>query len=905
MRASRRHLDLVAVALIALGLLLSIRVSEAARADAAVREYDALTGVAAEQVDTWLDDHLAFQRSLAFLEPGAPELGTALEPGYVAFALYLDGDGRVLATYPARPDLGPGSDLSGRFPHIDQVLDGADQAFWASDAATTTSGSVAATAVSGPGQPATVLTFAFDLSETTLPRLISALLDTVDGARWQITDTDTGIAVFGPRTSVDENARRFSTGGWQLDISAPTSSVHALVGGTADWTIRGAAFVLVGALGIAVAVRRRRLASERALGLSGDLRMFEMASTPCLLLDPVDHTVLRANASMADLLGVQSARHLDGASLDSVLVSDDPQVAPLDVDDALAEQGLSSEILYWRHGEQRWGRVAGARLERPDDGPLLLVEIHDLEDQRQREAVLDRQRIALEDVAGRVSHDLRTPITAMIGFAELLQRSPDAPDEARTEWLQRLTANARRLGEHVRDMAEVAVDVSDQPLTDVRACVARAIKLHDTSIHAAGAEVVNRVPQGSTVAMPELLLRQMFANLVDNAIKYRDRSRPLVVTIDASRRDDDDVIELSVCDNGPGIAVDRREAVFTAGVRGGPTTSPGSGLGLAMCRTLVEDFGGTLEVTDNEPVGARFSLCLPAHSQRWPLAGAAQRDLMIAERDEPLPSMFDHVPIGVLVLGEDHELVDANRIAMAEHGWQTGALPAEQWIDHLPDDGVRATVLDALFTGRTEQWQSASGAQAGLVMTLEGDLAGHGALVLWWPTSSTEADDLVHDELTGLPGRVVVRSRLVRALRDEISRTTTTAVFSIDLDDFRSFNERRGLSAGDQVLQAVADRLRSSAIDEDSVARQGADEFVVVRPGLSGRDEALRVAERARAHVGAPITLADGSVVTVSCSIGVALAGSEHDPDLLLIAAAQALHEAQRTDQRTAVVEVS
>lgn len=748
MRVARRNLDFVAVGLVALVLIFSVRVSEAGRADAAVREYDVLTSVAADQVDTWLSNHLSFQRSLAFRQPDAAALAAALEPGYVSFALSLDADGRVLATYPARPDLVPGTDLSGQFPHIDEVLGGADQAFWGSDAATTPSGSVAATAVSGPGQPPTVLTVAFDLSETTLPRLLSSLLGTIDGARWQITDTGTGLTVLGDRTVPEANPRRFGTGGWQIDIAAPTSSIHGLVGGTTDWTSRTAVILVVGALIVAVLVRRRRQSTSSAFGLAGDLGMFETASTPSLLLDPVDLTVLRSNGAMADLLGVQSVRHLDGVALDSVLVGDDPQIAPLDLDAVVAGRRVSAEIPYWRQGEQCWGRVSCGPLARTDDGPLVLVEIHDLHDQRQREAVLDRQRVALEDMAGRVSHDLRTPITAMIGFAELLQRSPDSPEAERAEWLRRLTANARRLGEHVRDMAEVAVEVADQPLTDVRACVSRAIKLHDTAIHSTGAEVVNHVPEGVTVAMPELLLRQVLANLIDNAVKYRDRARPLSVTIDASHRDGD-VLEVRVSDNGPGITSDRREAVFTAGIRGGSTSVPGSGLGLAMCRTLVEDFGGTLRVTDNRPEGARFTMRLPAHSQRWPSTGAGPSDVPVPERDDPVPSMLDNVPIGVLILSEGHQLVDANHVALAQHGWERGALPAERWIDHLPDAGVRASVLDALLTGRTEPWQSASGTQAGVTMTLEGDLSGRGALVLWW---STKAEvDLAHDELTSPP----------------------------------------------------------------------------------------------------------------------------------------------------------
>lgn len=906
MRSVRRNVDVMAVLVVAVLLALVIGAVERGRDTAADEAYTDVVAAASDQVDVWLDNHLAVQRALAFESPDADGLVAALAPGYVSFALLLDGDGVVIATYPPRPDIGPGTDLRGAFPHIDAVLDGAAQAFWASDAATTPSGSVAVTAVSGPGTPPTVLTFAFDLGDTTLPRLLGAQLDRIDGAGFTLTDQGTGVTVLRSPSGVGDNTRTIEIDGWELRIGAPSSSIDGLVGSVTTWPGRMVCALVVLAMAVAVAVRRRRLAADAALGGVGDLRLFESASTPAALFDPDDATIVRANESMAELVGVTSSRQLDGAGLDTVLVFDaadsgdeatDAAVkAPISLDDVAGGHPAQAEVRYWMQGEQRWGRVAARRVDRDAATPLVLVEIHDLDEERQRAAMLERQRRALQDMAGRVSHDLRTPITAMIGFAELLHRSPEADLEMRQEWTSRLAANARMLGEHVRDMAEVSADIASRPSTDVRACVARAVRLHDTALHNIGAHVINAVPDATTVAMPELLLRQVIANLVDNAVKYRDRSRPLRVRI-AAEIGDDGMVELSVADNGPGIAPDHRERVFASGVRASSALD-GSGLGLATCRTLVEDFGGTLGVTDNEPDGARFIIWLPSEAAGWATLSPATPSVGESGLDG---STLDDLPLSILVLGPDRQLVGANRTALDEHGWDGDALPDLAWIDHLPDDGVRAIVLDAVFTGRTESWESATGRTAGVVVP---DRLGGGAVLLSWPTVPPGGDEPIPDELTGLPDRIVVRSRLVRALREQGGSASSTAVLSVDLDDFATFNQRKGLSAGDQVLQAVADRLRSTAVDEDAVARQGADEFVVVRPGLSGSDEAKRVADRIRAHVGAPITLADGQVVSVTCSVGVAVAGRDHDPDLLLIAAAQALHEARQADQHTALVEV-
>jgi diguanylate cyclase (GGDEF)-like protein len=126
------------------------------------------------------------------------------------------------------------------------------------------------------------------------------------------------------------------------------------------------------------------------------------------------------------------------------------------------------------------------------------------------------------------------------------------------------------------------------------------------------------------------------------------------------------------------------------------------------------------------------------------------------------------------------------------------------------------------------------------------------------------------DLLTGVYNHRHLQDR-VRHETARAGRTgTPLSVLMIDLDDFKRINDEHGHQAGDRVLRAIAGALRSAVRSSDVVARYGGDEFVVLMPDTDGPEAAL-VAERARqAVVDVAHTMADGSVVHVACSAGLA-----------------------------------
>lgn len=156
------------------------------------------------------------------------------------------------------------------------------------------------------------------------------------------------------------------------------------------------------------------------------------------------------------------------------------------------------------------------------------------------------------------------------------------------------------------------------------------------------------------------------------------------------------------------------------------------------------------------------------------------------------------------------------------------------------------------------------------------------------------------DRLTGLPARALLRDRLEQALRRSERAAGRVAVSFIDLDGFKTVNDRFGHALGDRILTQAADRLRDAMRSGDTLARVGGDEFAAVCEEL-GDDDGVTVAERLRNAVSCPLTV-DGVDVAVTASVGLVLGGPGHDAEGLLHDADTAMYEAKLLGRnRTAV----
>jgi diguanylate cyclase (GGDEF)-like protein/PAS domain S-box-containing protein len=150
-----------------------------------------------------------------------------------------------------------------------------------------------------------------------------------------------------------------------------------------------------------------------------------------------------------------------------------------------------------------------------------------------------------------------------------------------------------------------------------------------------------------------------------------------------------------------------------------------------------------------------------------------------------------------------------------------------------------------------------------------------------------------HDELTGLANRALFLDRMDHALRVARPETDPVIVLFVDLDDFKSVNDALGHGVGDQLLRAIADRLRGVAGPGDTPARLGGDEFALLLEDRGGVERALDVAERLLADLHDPVALA-GYDVAVLASVGLAVGTPGMTTAGLLRDADIAMYEAKR-----------
>jgi diguanylate cyclase (GGDEF)-like protein/PAS domain S-box-containing protein len=154
----------------------------------------------------------------------------------------------------------------------------------------------------------------------------------------------------------------------------------------------------------------------------------------------------------------------------------------------------------------------------------------------------------------------------------------------------------------------------------------------------------------------------------------------------------------------------------------------------------------------------------------------------------------------------------------------------------------------------------------------------------------------LHDALTNLPNRVLLRDRIESALARAQRDGSGVAVLFLDLDGFKVLNDTHGHAAGDEILRVVAERLRAAVRADDTVARFGGDEFVIVCHDVVNEERAGTIAHRIAAAVAVPVAL-HGRDVVVNASIGVVLGRPGAAPDVLVHDADTAMYDAKHSSR--------
>ena len=283
----------------------------------------------------------------------------------------------------------------------------------------------------------------------------------------------------------------------------------------------------------------------------------------------------------------------------------------LSIADAAGEPSAKVELTM-AEPERRHLEVTAFRIPGAPEKHMTGLLARDVTQERE----LRERRNAFVSIA---SHELRTPMTSIMGFSELLVKDPDIPEATRLDWLERVHQNSQILSAIVDDMLDVsriqsgvlALDLERVSLDGIIDEVLAGIR-PETDRHEFVVEIPGDIPE---VVADREKLAQVIINLATNAIKYSPEGGQ--VTISANHEEDRERVVVEVADQGVGIAPKDQEQLFstfhrirrpeTEGVRG-------TGLGLSIVKGLAGLMGGDVWVKSELNEGSSFFFSIPTRS---------------------------------------------------------------------------------------------------------------------------------------------------------------------------------------------------------------------------------------------------------------------------------------------------
>lgn len=256
----------------------------------------------------------------------------------------------------------------------------------------------------------------------------------------------------------------------------------------------------------------------------------------------------------------------------------------------------------------------------PDEPRIILLAIEDITERRftewrlaEQHRELERSNAALDEFASVASHDLQEPVRKILSFGDLLNTSagPALEGNAR-EHLARMLSAADRMRTLISDLllySQVTTRVQPLVRTDLARIAREVVADLETSIAESGGRVeIGALP---VIDADALQMRQLLQNLLGNALKYRRRDTPPVVRLGCSNPGGPQCT-ITVTDNGIGFNEKHADKIFRMFVRlHGRAQYDGSGIGLAICRKIVERHRGTIVAASDAGGGATFTVTLP------------------------------------------------------------------------------------------------------------------------------------------------------------------------------------------------------------------------------------------------------------------------------------------------------
>lgn len=348
-----------------------------------------------------------------------------------------------------------------------------------------------------------------------------------------------------------------------------------------------------------------------------------------------------------------------------------------------------------RDGTTKWVSATATPVPSPDGAPpertVITVEdiserVHAAEALREAEATARAANDAKNEFLSRMSHELRTPLNAVLGFGQLLARRFEGTDDA--EAIGHILKGGRHLLELINDVLDIAriesgtMSISTEPV-HIRTVIDETLDLMRPLAHDARVVLSTIAGPDAYVMADRQRLRQMLLNLVSNGIKYNNAGGTVWVTYDVGT----DQTTLTVRDDGRGIPLDAQTRMFTPFDRLGAEGSgiDGTGIGLALTRSLAELMGGSIAVVSTPEEGSSFTVSLPSAERAGDGSAAAH-----AAGDEHCHPLTDS-QLSVLYIEDNHSNVQViEHLLRLRPRWRLlhaglGGLGVELALAHSPD----------------------------------------------------------------------------------------------------------------------------------------------------------------------------------------------------------------------------
>ncbi len=331
--------------------------------------------------------------------------------------------------------------------------------------------------------------------------------------------------------------------------------------------------------------------------------------------------LLHINPSCQRLLGITEAAMKGGCQVSDFFLDRNDHASIMD---RLSRDGKVQEanvLLRRTDGSTLWSSLSMAISTGPDGSRHIDGLIEDITSRKETESALmskaedlARSNAELEQFAHIASHDLQEPLRMVSSYSSLVSlRYGHLLDAKGVSFLAQVEHSAKRMQELVRGILSFsrigkAMQRTPVSTTDL---VCRVVESIEEEIRSSGAQIdFADLPM---VVGDEVMLGQVFHNLICNALKFRNRSHRLIIRITAVRRGPNWVFTIS--DNGIGIASEYHSKIFGLFQRlHNHDDLPGTGLGLAICKKVVEQHGGTIAVESNPGQGSAFTFTIPASS---------------------------------------------------------------------------------------------------------------------------------------------------------------------------------------------------------------------------------------------------------------------------------------------------